>query len=92
MGDAFIEVVGHQVKNILFQVGAGADDEVHLILADHLGEGEAQLGGAHGPRQGDHHPPPLGQVDPVAFRGIHQGRGVEVPEMMLHIAADRAQS
>jgi len=30
------------------RTGAGAADAVNLVLADHLGERQAELGGAHG--------------------------------------------
>ncbi len=91
VGHALVEVMGHQVEDVLLQVGPGADDEVDLVLADHLGEGEAQLRGAHGPAQGHHHLAALLQEHPVALGGVHQGGGVEVAEVVLHIAADGAE-
>ncbi len=40
-------IMGHQIKDVFFQVGAGAADPVHLILAYHLGERQAKLRGGH---------------------------------------------
>ena len=55
VGDAHVVVVGHQVVDVLLQVGAGAGDAVDLVLADHLGQRQAQLGGAHRACQRDQH-------------------------------------
>ncbi len=52
---ALVEVVGDVVEDILFEISAGAADGVHLVLADHFREGEAEFGGAHGAGDGHEH-------------------------------------
>ncbi len=83
VGHALVEVVGHQVEHVLFQVRARAGDEVHLVLADHLREAQAQLGRAHGPRQAHHHLTAVQEVGPVPFGRVHHGGGVEVAVVVL---------
>ncbi len=48
-------IVGDQVEDVFFHVGARRTDRVDLILTDHFGEGEAQLSAAHGAGQGYEH-------------------------------------
>ena len=69
-GDAFVIVVGDEVKYVLLEVGAGADDGVHLAFANHVREGNAELGRGHGPGEGDHHFATGLEVILVALGGI----------------------
>jgi hypothetical protein len=48
-----VVVVGDEVEEVFFEVRPRAAQGVHLILPDHLSQREAQLGGAHGPGQGE---------------------------------------
>jgi hypothetical protein len=78
VGDPDVVVVGHQVEQVLLEVGAGAADGVHLALPDHLGQGQAELGGGHGAGQGDQHAPVIVEELLVGAGGVDQGGGVEV--------------
>ena len=82
-GNALIKIVGHEVEDVFFQVGAGAADAVNLVLADHLGQRQAQLGGTHGAANGDEHLAARGQQVFVSFGGVNQRRGVEMAIMVL---------
>ena len=53
MGNADIVLMGHEVEDVLFQIGAGAADSVDLTGADHLRQRQADLGRAH--RAGERH-------------------------------------
>ena len=75
--------MGDEVENVFFKVGAGAADAVNLVLADHLGERQAQLGGAHGAGDGDKHFAAVGKVLVVGFGGVNQGCGVEMAIVVL---------
>jgi len=77
-GDALVVVVRDEVEDVLFEIGAGADDAVDLVLADHLGEGDAELGGGHGATEGDEHLAAGLQVGLVALGGVEQGGSIEV--------------
>ena len=70
--------MGDEIEDIFLEVGAGADDSVDLVLADHLGEGDAELGGGHGAGEGDEHLATGGEVGLVALGGVEQGGSVKV--------------
>ena len=53
--DALVVVVRDEIEDVFLEIGAGAADAVNLVLADHLGERKAELGGAHGAAEGDEH-------------------------------------
>lgn len=36
--DAFVEIVGDEIEDILFKIGTRADDAVDFVLTDHFGE------------------------------------------------------
>ena len=78
MGDALVEIVGDEIEDVLFEVGAGADDAVNFSLADHFSEGNAQLGRAHGASEGHEHDTALIEVAGVGFRGVFECGGIEV--------------
>jgi hypothetical protein len=65
--DALIVVVGDQVEHVLLKVGARAHDGVDLVLADHLGQRDAELGRGHGARQRHEHLAAGLQVASYAF-------------------------
>ncbi len=90
VGNALVVVVGDEVEDVLLEVGAGADDGVDLVLADHLGEGEAELGGGHGAGEGDEHLAAGLQVGLVALGGVDEGGGVEVAVVVGQKLRDRA--
>ena len=79
---ALVMRVGHQVHDILLQVGARAGDNLHLVPADHLGERDAQLGRAHRTAQRNHHLAAGVDMGFVSFRGVDQGRRVEMAVVM----------
>ena len=76
--DPLVVIVRDQVENVLLQVGPGADDGVHLVLADHLRERDAQLGSRHRSRHRHQHLAPLLQMSLVTLGRVHQGRCVEM--------------
>ena len=76
--DAFVEIVGDEIEDVFFEVGAGADDAVDFSLADHFSEGNAQLGRAHGASEGHEHDAALIEVARVGFRGVFECGGIEV--------------
>ncbi len=78
MRHALVVVVGHEVEDVLLEVGAGADDGVDLVLPDHLGERDAELGGGHGAGEGHEHLAAGLQVRLVALGRVEQRRGVEM--------------
>ena len=80
--DPLVVVVGNQVEDILFEVGARTDDGVHLVLADHLREGDAQFRRRHRTRHGHQHLASSLQVCLVALGCVHQGRRVEMAVIM----------
>jgi len=69
------------MRKVLLEIRAGADDGVHLVPADHLGERDAELGGRHGARHGDEHFAALLQVRLVGLGRVHERGGVEVAVM-----------
>jgi hypothetical protein len=60
-------VVRDQIEDVLFQIGAGAADGVHLVAADHLGQRQTELGRAHGAGETDQHLTALVEVSAVAL-------------------------
>ena len=52
MRHALVIIVRDEVENVLLQIRAGAGDEMHFVAADHLGQREAEFGGAHRARRG----------------------------------------
>ena len=79
---ALIVRMSHQIHDIFLQIGARAGDNLHLVPADHLGERDAQLGRAHRAAQRDHHLAAGVDMGFVSFRGVDQGRRVEMAVMM----------
>ncbi len=73
-----VVVVRDQIENILFEVRAGADDQVHLVAPDHLRQRNAELGGRHRAGERDQHFAAGGEVCLVTFRGVEQRGGVKV--------------
>src|SRR5690606_42099375 len=87
---ALVEVVGDEVEDVLLEVGAGAGDDLHLVLADHLGERQAELGGAHGAGEGDHHGAAALHVRDVGVGGVDQRGGVGVAVVVAQELLDGA--
>jgi hypothetical protein len=76
--DSLVMVVRDKIKNILFEICAGTDDDMHFVAANHFGQRNAELGGRHRARDGHQHFAAGGEVRLVAFRGVQQRRRVEV--------------
>src|SRR5260370_15874047 len=89
MGDALIEIVGHEVEDVLLEVGAGTTDTVDFILADHLGQRYSQLGRAHCACDSYKHLAAVFHELDITFGGVHHRRRVEVPVVPLHELGDR---
>src|SRR5690625_4048330 len=71
-----------QVEDVFLKVGARAGDDVHLVLADHLGKRDAQFRSAQWDGECDHHLATVRQVSTVTVAGINQCSGVEVTEVV----------
>src|SRR5690606_19095269 len=87
--DPDVGFLGDEVEEILLQVGAGAGDGVHLPLADHLREGNADLRGAHRAGEGQHHLAVLLEMLDPTLRRFDERAGVEMPEVMVEDLANR---
>ena len=75
-------VMGDEVEDILFKIGARATNRVHFVLANHLGEREPELGGAHRACDRNQHFAAFLQVSGIALCGIFQRCRIKVPEMV----------
>src|SRR5690606_30985051 len=91
-----VMLAGDEVEEVFFEVCPGAADGVHLSASNHLGERNAELRRAHGPRHGDHHAAAFIDMPYPAFGGIHERLGVEVTEVVSkrgassrHVASPR---
>ena len=70
--NALVEIVSDKVENILFEIGAGADDSVDFSLADHFGKGDAEFRGAHRAGEGHEHDAALIEMARVGLGGIFE--------------------
>ena len=68
----------HDIEDILLQIGSCANDAVDFSLANHLGEGNAQLRGAHGACKCHKHNAALIQMAGVGFSGILESSSIKV--------------
>ena len=76
--NAFVVVVGHQIEDVLFEIGAGAGNDGDFVAADHFGEGEPEFPGAHRPGERDEHFAAVVDELAVTVGRIDQRGGVEV--------------
>ena len=83
VGHAAVVIVGDEIENILFEIGAGGADGVDFVLADHFREGKPEFRGAHRAGHGQKHFAALREMLPVGFGGVHDYGGVEVPVVVL---------
>ena len=72
-----------EIEQVFFQICARAGDGVDFVLTDHFGEGNAELRGAHRPRERDHHFTAAIQVRDVGIGGIFNNRGIEMTVMPI---------
>ena len=63
---------------------------MHFVLANHFGERNAQLGGAHCASERDHHFSAAIEMRNVGIGSILQARGVKMPEVAINELADAA--
>ena len=63
-------IVGHQIEQVLFEVGARATDGTHLVLAYHLRKRQTEFSRTHCAGQGEEHLATLIQVRPIGTSGI----------------------
>ena len=87
--DPLVVVMRDEIEDILLEVRAGADDQVHLFAADHLRQRDAELGGRHGARDRHQHLSAGGEVRLVALRRIEQRGGVKVTIILRDEFRDR---
>src|ERR1019366_9896732 len=92
VGNALVKVMGDEVEDVFLEIGPGAADAVNLVLADHLGERQTQLRGAHGSADGDKHLSAGSQQSVVSICGIHKRRGIEVTIVVLDKRRNRGHS
>jgi len=76
-------VVGNKIEDILLEVGAGAANGMDFVAADHFGQRDAHLGGAHGTGHGDQHASPGLEVAGIGGGGILERRRVEMPVVLV---------
>ena len=81
--DAFVEIVGHEVEDILLEVGPGAADGMDLVLPDHFSKGKAEFRSAHGSGKSQEHGAAPIKVRGVGTGGVLQCGGVEVAVVMF---------
>ena len=74
IGNTFVVRMSHQIHDILFEVCAGAGDNLNLVLTNHLCQRDAQLSGTHRTPERNHHFAPLVEMGFVTFGRIHQSR------------------
>ncbi len=89
MRHALVVVVRDEIENILLEVRAGADDQVHLVAPDHLRERDAELGGRHRARERHQHFAAGGEMRLVTLRGVEQRGGVKVAIILRDEFRDR---
>ena len=89
-GHTIIVVVGHQVHDVFLQVIGAAADEGNLVLADHLGQGEAEFCGTHGAGHGQEHLATLVQKVFIGFCSVYQRCGIEVTVVVGNELRDRS--
>jgi hypothetical protein len=75
--------MSYKIEDVFLKVRTCAADSVNFVLADHLGKGETQLGGAHGAGDGDEHLAALFEMLFVRFSGVNQGSSIEMPIVVL---------
>ena len=61
---------GNEIEQVLLQICASAGDRVHFVLANHLCQRHAQLGGAHRPGERNHHFPTVFEMFGVGIGGV----------------------
>ena len=91
IGQALVFCARDKIEKVFFQIRAGAGDGVNFVLTNHLGQRNAELGGAHRAGESDHHFAATAKVRDVSIGGIFDHRGVEVPVMPINEFADRTR-
>ena len=86
-----VVIVRDEVEEIFLEVGAGAGDRVHFVLADHLGQRHSELGGAHGAGDGHEHPAARVEVADVSVSRVLQRRRIEVAVVMVDKTGNRTR-
>jgi len=84
LGHHLVFIVIEEIEQILFQIGGRAADGVDFVLTDHLGQGNAQLAGAHGSGHGEKHLAALGEQIVPGLGRVQGFAGVEVAKMGFH--------
>ena len=79
-----------QIEKVLFQIRSGAGDGMDFVPANHFRQRNAQLSGAHGAGERDHHFPAVVQMRDVGIGSVFQDRSVEVPVVAINELADAA--
>ena len=82
MRNALVVIVGDEVEDVLFEVRPGAGYRLDLVPPNHLGEREAELGGAHRAGDGHEHLAAAVEVRGVRVRRVNQRSGIEMTEVM----------
>ncbi len=90
MRHPLVVVVRDEIENILLEICAGADDQVHLVATDHLGQRDAEFGGRHRARERHQHFAAGGEVFFIPLRRIEQRGGVKVAIIPRDEFRDRA--
>ena len=88
VGHTLVVVVRDQIEDILFKIGAGAADRMNLVLPYHLRQREAQLSGAHSPRDRHKHAPSLFEMSRIGVGRILQCGGIEMAVVVFNELGD----
>lgn len=80
--DSLVMVMSDKIHDVLFEVRSGAGDDLHFVLADHLGKRNTEFGGTHRSGKGDHHLAAGVEVCYVCFRSIDKCSGIEMTIVM----------
>jgi hypothetical protein len=77
-----VVLVRDEIEDVLFEVGTGAANRMHLATANHLSQRQAELCRAHGACERDQHLAAAIEVLHIGIRRIDERRTVEMPIVM----------
>src|SRR5262249_1720700 len=81
--NALVMIVRDEIEDVFLEIRAGAADGRDLVLANHLGQRETELGRRHRPRQRDQHLSAVFEVAVVVARGRLERGGIEVSVVVI---------
>jgi hypothetical protein len=88
--NADVVIVRDQIKNVFFEVVRRTRHGVDFVLANHVGQREPDLGRTHRAAHREEHFFALAQVLAPALGRVNNGRGIEVPVVVLEERRNRS--